>query len=233
MWPMMRFDVIGDAWRLYRRHPGTWSLAILIVLIGHSAVSSTAFVLVGLEGPVGRDGFRLPMTPGAGALQYVVSTVIGGFFVGGLIRMASNQVRGRAPRIADLFSVIDVGLALPMAATLYSVATFVGSLIFVIPGLIVSGLLMFTIPLVVIAREPATTAVVRSWNVLLPQWLTATAFHFVLVLLSGSGFLLCCVGLLVTAPLYSLSIAILYHEFFSAWREPTWKKRPIDPFPEF
>ena len=103
----------------------------------------------------------------------------------------------------------------------------------VIPGVIVSGLLMFVIPLVVIARQPATVAIGQSWKALLPQWLTAAAFHFVLVLLSGSGFLLCCVGILFTAPLYSLSIAILYHEFFSTSREPTWKKRPIDPFPEF
>jgi uncharacterized membrane protein len=233
MWPMVRFDVIGDAWRLYRRHPGIWSLAILIVLIGYSTVSNAVFALVGLDGPVVRGGFRLTLTPGAGALHYVITSVIGGFFVGGLIRMASNQVRGRAPRIKDLVSVMDVGLELVLAATLYGAATFVGSMLCVIPGVIVSGLLMLAIPLVVIARQPATAAIGRSWNVLLPQWLTATVFHFVLVLLSGSGFLLCCVGIFFTAPLYSLSIAILYHEFFSASHEPTWKKRPIDPFPEF
>ncbi len=233
MWPVVRFDVIGDAWRLYRRHAVAWSVAILIVLIGYSAVSSAVFALVGLKEPVGQDGFRLPLTPEAGAIQYVVSSVIGGFFVGGLIRMASNQVLGRRPRIEDLFSVIDVGLELVLAATLYGASTFVASTLCVIPGVIVSGLLMFTIPLVVIARQPATTAIGQSWKALLPQWLTATFFHLVLVLLSGSGFLLCCVGILFTAPLYSLSIAILYHEFFATSNEPTWKKRPANPFPEF
>ena len=152
MWPIVRFNVMADAWRLYRRHPGIWSLATLIVLIGYSAVSGAVFAIVGLDRPVGRGGFRLPMTPAAGRSQYVVSSVIGGFFVGGLIRMASNQVHGRAPRIEDLFSVMDVGLEPVLAATLYSAATFVASMLCVIPGVIVSGLLMFTIPLVVIAR---------------------------------------------------------------------------------
>ena len=166
-------------------------------------------------------------------LHYIVSSVIGGFFLGGLIRMASRQVGGRAPRLADLFSVFDVGFEFLLAATLYGAATFVASMLCVIPGVIVSGLLMFTIPLVVVARQPATVAMGQSWRALLPQCLTATLFHFVLVLLSGSGFLLCGVGILFTGPLYSLSIAILYHEFFSTTHEPSWKKKPIDPFPEF
>ena len=46
------------------------------------------------------------------------------------------------------------------------------------------------------------------------QWLTATIFHIVLCLISSSGFLLCGVGILFTGPLYSLSIALLFHEFF-------------------
>jgi hypothetical protein len=233
MWPMIRFSVIEDAWRLYRRHPWVWSLAILIVLIGYSTVSGAIFALLGVDWPAGHGGFRPSLTPGASALHYVVSTIIGGFFVGGLIRMASNQVRGRRPRIEDLFSVFDVGLELFLAAMLYGFATFVGSMLCVIPGLIISALLMFTIPLVVIARRPATVAMRQSARAVLPQWLTASVFHVVLVLLSGSGTLLCCVGILFTAPLYSLSIAILYHEFFSTSHEPTWKKRPVDPFPEF
>ncbi len=233
MWPKIRFDAMEDAWRLYRRHAGIWSLAIVIVVIGYGAISGTVLAALGLDRPVGRGGFQPPLTPGAGAVQYVVTSVIGGFFLGGLIRMASNQVRGHAPRLSDLFSVSDVGLELLLAATLYGAATFVASMLCVIPGVIVSGVLMFTIPLVVVSRQPATVAMGQSWRALLPQWLTATVFHFVLVLLSGSGFLLCCVGILFTGPLYSLSIAILYHEFFSTAHEPSWKKKPIDPFPEF
>ena len=72
-------------------------------------VSRLLFGLFGHDWP-GGEGFRFLLTP-ASALHYVASTVIGGFFVGGMIRMASNQVLGREPRIGDLFSVVDVGLA--------------------------------------------------------------------------------------------------------------------------
>ena len=61
------FSVMEDAWRLYRRHPGIWSLAILIVVIGYGAISGTVLAALGLDRPVGRGGFRLPLTPGAGA----------------------------------------------------------------------------------------------------------------------------------------------------------------------
>jgi hypothetical protein len=233
MGPILRFNVIGDAWRLYRRHAGIWSLTILLVLIGYSVVSAMLLALLGVKGPVGRGGFRLPLTPTTSAIHYLVSTAVGAFFVGGLMRMASQQVRGRPPRIDDLFSVMDVGLELLLVAAFYSAATFVGNVLCVIPGVIVSGLLMFAIPFVVIARQPATAAVRLSWNALSPQWLTAGLFHFVLVAVSGSGILLCCIGLLLTAPLYSLSIAILYHEFISAAPPPTWNKKPGDPFAEF
>jgi hypothetical protein len=231
MWPLVRFNVIGDAWRLYRRHWVVWSLAMLIVLIGSSVVIGAVLAMLGINRPDSRVGFRLPMNPGVSALQYIVSTVIGGFFVGGLIRMAGNQVRGRAPRIEDLFTITDVWVDVVLASLLYAAATFVGFLFFAIPGLIVAGLLMFAIPLVVESHLPATAAIMQSWNALKSQWLTATAFHCVLCLLSGSGVLLCGVGILLTGPLYSLSIALLHQEFFGTLAATAWKK-PADPFVE-
>ena len=206
---------------------------MLIVLVAYPLVGSALFALFGLRWPGGGAAFRLPLSPGPGALHYVLSTVIGGFFLGGMIRMASHQVLGRAPRLEDLFSVVNVGFQLLAGAVFYGSATFLGSMLCVIPGFIASGLLMFTIPLIVIVRRPATDAVVESWRILSPQWLTATVFHAVLSAVSGSGFLLCCIGVLFTGPLYSLSIAILFHEFFYAVPPPTSKKPPGDPFPEF
>jgi hypothetical protein len=233
MGPQVRFGVIGIAWGLYRRRWGTWSLAMLIVMLAYPLASTALFALFGMRWPGGGSGFRLPLSPGARALHYVASTVIGGFFVGGMVRMASNQVLGRRPRIEDLFSVVDAGFQLLAGAVFYGAATFLGSLLCVIPGLVVSGLLMFTIPLIAIAHRPATDAVAESWKVLSSQWLPATIFHVVLCLLSGSGFLLCGVGILLTGPLYSLSIAVLFHEFFYAAPPPSAKKPPVDSFPEF
>lgn len=234
MRPLLRFNVIGDAWRLYRRRWWTWSMAMLIVLIADSLVGSVLFALVGERWPGGRGGFRLPMSPQDSALHYVGTVVVGGFFLGGMIRMANRQVLGGVPRIEDLFSVLDVGFQLLAGAVFYGAATFLGGLLCVIPGFIASGLLMFTIPLIVIAHRPATDAVVESWRILRPQWLTATVFHLVLGLVSGLGVLLCGVGILITGPLYSLSIALLFHEFYEPAPSPYAKKPPPgDSFGDF
>jgi hypothetical protein len=90
---------------------------------------------------------------------------------------------------------------------------------------------MLAIPLVVEGRLPATGALIRSWQALKSQWLTAAVFHWVLIILAVSGIVLCFFGVLVTGPLYALSVAILYHRFFG-WGPVPASKKPSDPFPE-
>jgi hypothetical protein len=230
MWPLIRFGVIGEAWRLYKRHWLVWSLAMLIVMAGYSIVNGALFALFSGGEPHGPGGFRL-FLPFAGPVGFVVSTVVSGFFLGGMIRMASNQLRGREPRIEDLFSVTDVWFDLLLVALLYGVGASLGYMLCVIPGLIVSGLFMMAIPLVVENRLPATGALIQSWEALKSQWLTAALFHFVLILLAVSGVLLCFFGVFFTGPLYSLSLAILFRDFFGPSSPSAWKK-PGEPLPE-
>jgi hypothetical protein len=229
--PLIQFRVIGEAWRLYKRYWVIWSVATLIVTVCYSVVNGGILALFdGGHGPH-HGGFRAFFPMPAGALQFVVSTAVSGFFLGGMIRMASNQLRGRAPRIEDLFSVTDVWFDLLLAGLLYGAATVLGCMLFVIPGFIVSGLLMMTIPLVVESRLPATGAIKMSWNALKSQWLVATIFHTVLILAALSGAVLCGVGVFVTGPLYSLSLAVLNRELFPSGAVGAWKKH-AEPYPE-
>jgi hypothetical protein len=219
-WPLVQFSVIGEAWRLYKRQWVVWSLAMLIVIVCHSVLNGIAFaILAGHPRGLGESLF---------GLIYYMSM---GFFLGGMIRTASKQVNGQVPRIEDLFTVTDVWFDLVLCSLLYGLASFIGIGFCVVPGLIVSSLFMLGIPLVVEGRLPATGALIQSWNALKSQWLTATAFHLVLILLLHSGLVLCGIGILLTGPLYSLSLAILYHDFFPAPGMAAWKKH-AEPFPE-
>jgi len=157
--------------------------------------------------------------------------MVSGFLVGGMIRMASGQVRGRTRRIEDLFGVTDCWFDLLLAALLLGAATAVGTVLCVIPGFIVSGLFMLGIPLVVEGRFPATGALIQSWEALKAQWLTVTFFNICLILVALSGVLLCGCGVFFTGPLYSLSIAIIYHEFFPAGPLDA-RHKPAEPFAE-
>jgi len=183
------------------------------------------------RGPApGPGGFRL-FLPVAGGLPFVLVTAVTGFFLGGMIRMASNQIRGRTPAIEDLFSVADCWFDLLLVSLLVGVASALGSVLCLIPGFIVFGLLMLGIPLVVEGRLPATGALIQSWQALKSQWLTVTVFHSFLVLMAMSGVILCFFGVFFTGPLYSLAVAIIYRDFFLAGPVVA-RQKPTEPFAE-
>lgn len=236
--PLVQFRVIGEAWRQYKAHWFVWSLALLTVIICSALASSLVFALLD-EGPLPSAWpYRLPLQSMVGVVPFLLASMVNAFLLGGMVRMASNQLRGRAPRIKDLWSVTDCWFDLLLAGLICGAATLLGNLsvpgrvFLIIPTLIVSGLLMLTIPLIVEGRLPATGAIMQSWSALKSQWLTATVFHLLLVVLALSGMLFFGIGVLATAPLYSLSLAILYRDLFSVSSLATWTTKPT-PFSDF
>ena len=130
-----------------------------------------------------------------------------------------------------MFSITNVWFDVLLVSLLFGLATMAGAFFCLIPGLILSGVLMLALPLVVVDRLPATGAIIQSFYALKSQFLTATVFHLWLVLLASSGLLLCGVGVFFTGPLYSLAITILFREFFPGSRIADWDKH-TGPYPE-
>ncbi|MEO6810795.1 MAG: hypothetical protein ABI353_16895 [Isosphaeraceae bacterium] len=214
--PRVRFGAIGDAWELLLKHLGTWILTVILLILCQGAINAVfGPSFVSIRG--GRPALHaVKLAPGQ-LFQSILSIAVNGFFLGGMVRMAAKQIRGLPIRALDLFEVVDVLPQLLLASFLVSLATLVGLSICIVPGLILAGLLMFTIPLVVDGRMEATAAFGQSIRALQGQWLSATFFHMVAGLAAVLGFLLCGVGVVVTAPLYALSITVLYRDFF--WRK--------------
>jgi hypothetical protein len=213
-WPTVRFGVIGIAWRSYQRHWAVWSLTMLIAMlcVGVGAGVITLALKIASAGMFG--GLLGLRSSSDSFLHTLLGIVLAGFFLGGMIRMAVNQVRGRRPRIEDLFSVTDVWFDLLLGSLLLGVLLLIGLRLMIIPGLVVAGLFLFMYPLIVDARLPATGAMMQSWNALKSQWLLAAAVHLAIAAVAGVGTLLGGIGLLVTGPLYVLSVAVLYRDFF-------------------
>jgi hypothetical protein len=231
-WPEVRFGAIAEAWRLYRRYWTVWSLtalvAIICVLVGQGvAAMASAAAGVGMFGGLLAFGY-----PGVPMIHGILGMAILGFFLGGMIRMAVNQVRGRGPRLEDLFSVTDVWFDLCVGSILIGIPLMIGWSLFVLPGMIVAGLTMFVYPLIVDGRLPATGAIIQSYDALKSQWPLATIVHLGIATVAGLGFFLLGIGLLLTAPLYALSIAVLYRDLFLNPYAPSWEK-PQDPFRDF
>lgn len=231
-WPGVRFGVIGDAWRLYRRHAGVWSLASLVALLCAALGTGIAAGALGIasHGPLGGlVGFP---GPGGNLVSAMVCFAIIGFFLGGMTRMAINQVRGRPPHLEDLFTVTDVWFDLVLGSALVGLLFSIGFSLLLIPGLIVGGLFLFVLPLIVDGRLPATGAMIQSCDATRSQWLLATAVHWTILLVACLGSILFGIGFFITAPLYPLSMAVLYRDLFLSPYSPAWEK-PLGPQGEF
>ena len=120
-WPLIRFGVIKEAWRLYKQHAFVWSLATLIVMAAFGVVNGALLAVFGRGEPLGPGGFRL-FLPATGAVRFIASTMVNGFFLGGMVRMAGRQIRGGAPRFEDLFSITDCWFDLLLVSFLIGVA---------------------------------------------------------------------------------------------------------------
>jgi HEAT repeat protein len=226
---VIRFEAIGEAWRLLWRDIGVWIVAALFVAFGSAAVHFALFLL---SIPISiMVGAFLP-----GELSFIaafgssaVSFGISGVFIGGMYRMALHQVDGDSMGLKDLLPGSDVVLTLALASLLATVAAYAGFMCLVIPGWIISGILMFTMPLVVDARLKAVDALSLSWKTLKDQWLPATVFALVLWTVQLVGLLFCGLGSLVTLPLSVLSHSILYRGFFPRGGEPARPAWVVDP----
>jgi hypothetical protein len=211
--PLVRFSAIGEAWeRLLERWP-LWVLTVVLVLIAYSVLGGVIFSAFGIKHAPHPWPFWIRLRTGRG-VHFVLSTVLIGFFLGGMYRMACQQLRGRKVDIGTFFSVLDVFPQLLLGSVLYALAVYAGLCLLVVPGFIVAGVLMFTLPLIVDGGLNATDALGQSWRALKDQWLVVALFHAAAIFVAWVGLWFFVVGFLFTAPLYCMAIAVLYRDFF-------------------
>ncbi len=199
--PKVRLEVFGEAWKLVQPNLGTWIGATIVYLVCIIAVNVVVGVVAG----------RSMAGNGIGSL---LGSIVGFFLQCGMSRMAIKQVRGERVEIADMFSVTDVIGSIVIGSILYSLLTLIGLVLCILPGLVLIGLLMFMPLFIVDQRMDATTALSTSINALKTDVLMATLFVFVAGILVVVSAIPCGIGLLFTVPVYFVSIALLYRDFF-------------------
>lgn len=234
--PAINYGVIGEAWQLVTAQLGTWIVAMLLWML---VVGGVYFAFM-----IAAFAVLLPSTMGGGPPSIganlisqfisftgsIIANVVNYVVLGGMYRMAIRQLRGEAISASDIFSVTDVFGQLLLAALLVGLSVGIGFLFCFIPGFVMCGLTMFTVPLVVDQRMPAMAAFNLSVNALKSDWGSATLFYFVTALIGGLGVLLCGVGFVVTYPLLFLSVAITYRNFMQGGALPNTMGMPA-PYP--
>jgi hypothetical protein len=218
--PKVRFDAIGEAWRLFSAQMGVWIPSLLVVLVISLALSIGLSLLVGMA--FGLGTFWAPKQAVGFSLMAIIgqmaASLISGVFTyaltGGLFKMAIRQSRGETIQVGDIFGALDRALPLIGAYLLTTILIYVGMLFCVLPGLILAGLFMFVVPLIVDQNMGVIRAIETSFNTLKSDWLMAALFYLVIAIVAGLGAIACGIGLLFTVPLFFLGIALVYRDFF-------------------
>lgn len=215
----IRFNAISRAWELYKSQIGTWVLISLIQLIVYFVTQTITQLLVAIPTapsmatPSNLDPFvvvfALPSLLGAMVINLTVNYIVQGAVMGAAIK----QVRGQGLQLGALGEVTQVLGNLIVVALLQTVIVAIGLALCILPGIVAIALLMFSVPLVVDQRIRGVEAIRQSFEMLKSQWLMATLFFIVVSTLGFVGFLLCGVGLILTLPLYYLSVAVAYNDF--------------------
>jgi hypothetical protein len=192
-------EILSTAFQLYQRHWRTlWTIAAVVVvpltllqyLLGHtvrvSGVATGNGVVV--TTPSWRVGLAGLVAALAGLLMYLVLT-------GAITRAVAAEAAGEDPGVEQSyrFGFHRLGSVL-LVSVLVGLATVVGLILFVIPGIYVGiRLATSTQALVVEGRRP-TEAMGRSWELVGGHWWHAFGTLLVAGLLTGL------VNALITAP---------------------------------
>lgn len=210
--PSIRFEVISQAWELYRAQIGNWVIISLVLAL---AVGAVTFAIDRVASLLGAS---ILWAPPRIALN-VLNSAIGYTLVGLALYIAIRHVRGDAPSLDRLSEVTPKFGKLLVASIVMAVINIIAVILCILPVLVTSGLLMFTLPLIVDQDMEPIEAVQRSFEMLKAQWLMATLFHLVASLLGTIGIVACGVGIVFTLPLFLLSVALQYTQFVQATGE--------------
>lgn len=230
--PTFRIEAIYQAWIWITRELSVWPIACLLVGLIY------VVPVMALEMPLLMNPPRLPSRgasfwdlmfwnlypPGPMAFLFLGSLAIGILLyplTAGILYAALRRLRGEPIGVGDVFHLRGSYWALVGAGAMVQVINMVALALCFLPILLVGPLLMF-VPLLVIDRRVGPWAAAKlSARTVWPQFWLAFAFLLLAGLASGIGELACCVGIIFTAPIQYLAIAIIYNDFFPPLQEET------------
>jgi uncharacterized membrane protein len=142
----------------------------------------------------------------------VASIVTQGPLQVGFHAFCAKKMYNRRPELGELFKGFDFFLPAFVAALLIGVFVFAGTLVCIIPGLVVASMYKFTYLFIFDKRMDFWPAMQASHDVVKNDYFGFTIFLLAMAGINILGFLACIVGLLVTIPLSVAAITIAYQE---------------------
>ena len=138
--------------------------------------------------------------------------LIQGPLIAGFHIFTMKKLMGRNAEFGDLFKGFNLFVPTLVASLLIGLFTFAGTLLCIIPGLVVAAMYKFTYLFIVDKRMDFWPAMQASHAVVKNDYFGFTMFLILAFLVNLLGVLCCVVGLLVTIPLTFAAITVAYKE---------------------
>lgn len=211
----INYHWLAEAWALFAAQAGVWigatAMLLAVVAVGLVLLVGATFVLAAFAPASGSS--RAILSSPAGWVWLVAVSVItlallyGAWFITcGLHVMAVKQVRGEPIGFRDVFTGRSVFWRMVGFNVLFGFVFTVGTVLCVIPGLVLGGLLLPASSLVA-EGESVSAAFSRSIDATKHDWLNATLLFIILQVILSLGMSLG-IGFLVVMPLYWLVSAL-------------------------
>jgi len=142
-----------------------------------------------------------------GSVPLIQGALIVGFHI-----YTMKKLMGRPAEIGDLFKGFNFFLPALIASLLIGLFVFLGTLAFLIPGLVVAAMYKFTYLFIVDKRMDFWPAMQASHAVVKNDYFGFTWFLILAFLVNVLGFLCLIVGLLVTVPITFAAVTVAYKE---------------------
>lgn len=146
------------------------------------------------------------------ALNSLVPVILQGPLMAGFHIYCIKRLLGRRTEFADLFKGFNFFVPTLVASVVIMLFTFAGTLLCVIPGLVVAAMYKFTYLFIVDKRMDFWPAMQASHAVVRNDYFGFTMFLILMLLVNLLGVLCCVVGVLVTIPLSFAAITVAYNE---------------------
>ncbi len=145
-------------------------------------------------------------------LNGMVPMILQGPLIAGFQIFCMKKILNRRTEFADLFKGFNFFVPTLVASLVISLFVFCGTLLCIIPGLVVAAMFKFTYLFIVDKRMDFWPAMQASHAVVKNDYFGFTMFLLLMVLVNILGALCCIVGLLVTVPMTFAAITVAYQE---------------------
>jgi len=145
-------------------------------------------------------------------LNSAVPVILQGPMIAGFHIFTIKKLMGRRAEFADLFTGFNYFVPTLVASLVIGLFVFAGTLLCVIPGLVVAAMYKFTYLFIVDKRMDFWPAMQASHAVVKRDYVGFTLFLLLMVLVDLLGLLCCVVGIFVAIPVTFAAITIAYKE---------------------